>query len=402
MIALVDFILFLAAAGLLALSAFFALEIVGAILGRRATPAGATPAKIALVVPAHDEEAAIAATVTGLKSQLRAGDRLIVVADNCADATASRALAAGAEVLSRDEPTRRGKGYALQCALDHLRAAPPDIVVFIDADCRAEPDAVLKIAETAHGSGRPVQGLYLMAAGADAPASRKASAFAWLLMNRVRMSGLYALFDVTRLTGAGMALPWALAAPLNLASGELVEDLALGLELAQKGHAPILRDDAVIWSELAVSPDGALAQRARWEHGSLRLAFRRAPGLIAAAVARRDLRLGAAAMDLAVPPLTLFGALLVGAVILGFVLKLLGSGAAVAAASFALAIFVVAVTAAWLAFGREVLPPDALAAGAGYLADKAKIYGAKARATTERWTRAERGPGGENGQGKGS
>jgi hypothetical protein len=68
--------------------------------------------KLAVVVPAHDEAGGIERCVSSLLTcaQPPNGARVIVVADNCSDDTASRARAAGAEVLVRIDTERRGKG----------------------------------------------------------------------------------------------------------------------------------------------------------------------------------------------------------------------------------------------------------------------------------------------------
>ncbi|MEL7486582.1 MAG: glycosyltransferase family 2 protein, partial [Pseudomonadota bacterium] len=233
------------AAALALLAAFLALEVVGAFARHRPTPFD-RPSPIAVVIPAHDEGAGLRATVEEAKAQLAPGDRLVVIADNCSDDTADAARAAGAEVLERTDPDRRGKGFALQFALDALRAAPPDVVYFIDADCIPEAGAIEKVAAAAHASGRPAQGLTLMTAPEGAPPHRKVAEFAWLMMNRIRMAGLFRWFDVTRLTGTGMALPWRIATDLDLASGEIVEDLALSLALTRAGTPPVFAPDAVI------------------------------------------------------------------------------------------------------------------------------------------------------------
>ena len=81
-------------------------------------------------------------TLADIKAQLRAGDRLLVVADNCTDDTAAVAAAAGAEVIARNDPEKIGKGYALEWGLQHLSADPPDIVIVIDADCRLSDNAI--------------------------------------------------------------------------------------------------------------------------------------------------------------------------------------------------------------------------------------------------------------------
>ena len=59
---------------------------------------GRSIAQIVALLPAHNEEAAIADAVHGLRQQTRPPDRIIVVADNCTDNTELLAVAAGAEV----------------------------------------------------------------------------------------------------------------------------------------------------------------------------------------------------------------------------------------------------------------------------------------------------------------
>ena len=66
--------------------------------------------KFDIIVPAHNEEGGIASTVTNLSALdyppvLR---RILVVADNCSDATADRAREAGATVLVRNNTEKRG------------------------------------------------------------------------------------------------------------------------------------------------------------------------------------------------------------------------------------------------------------------------------------------------------
>ena len=44
--------------------------------------------RLAVLVPAHDEGAVLLQTISDIQMQLRPGDRLLVVADNCTDDTA--------------------------------------------------------------------------------------------------------------------------------------------------------------------------------------------------------------------------------------------------------------------------------------------------------------------------
>ena len=93
-----------------------------------------------VVVPAHNESVRIARSLASLRGLDWPQERfrIVVVADNCTDATAGLARAAGARVLERNDDTLRGKGYALRCAFDYSRDCRwADAVVVVDADAEA-------------------------------------------------------------------------------------------------------------------------------------------------------------------------------------------------------------------------------------------------------------------------
>ena len=94
-------------AGLLAIpTAVLCLEIVAGVMRPQVpTRSNRDPRRrLAVLVPAHNESAVIAATLEDIKARLRAGDRLLVVADNCTDDTAAVAGLSGAEVVERQIP----------------------------------------------------------------------------------------------------------------------------------------------------------------------------------------------------------------------------------------------------------------------------------------------------------
>ncbi len=114
-------------------------EVVAAIrLPQRSArgPSNSARPRVSVLVPAHNESARIVPTLTDVLAQMGPGDRLLVVADNCSDDTASAARAAGAEVIERHDETNIGKGHALDFGIRHLSAAPPEVVIVVDADCR--------------------------------------------------------------------------------------------------------------------------------------------------------------------------------------------------------------------------------------------------------------------------
>src|SRR4051812_47079453 len=103
---------------------FLAVQLGAALLPARASaqPSSAPCPRIAVVVPAHNEEAIIARTVGSILAQLPPNGRVLVVADNCTDGTAQIAARAGAEITLRRDTNRIGKGYALDHGIRILRS----------------------------------------------------------------------------------------------------------------------------------------------------------------------------------------------------------------------------------------------------------------------------------------
>ncbi len=229
------------------------------------------PGSIAVIVPAHNEETVLRKTLEGLQSQLRPQDNILVVADNCTDNTAQVAQSVGATVIERSDALRRGKGYALAYGLQSLQTSPPDIVVFMDADCDLQPHGLLALADYAQSTGRPVQANYLIEQSAQGSLKSKVSAFAIKVKNFVRPLGLTRLGAPCLLTGTGIALPWSVATAVNVASGHIAEDMKWGLDLAVAGYPPTFLPGVQVTSRLPSDDQAAKTQRTRWEHGHLQI-----------------------------------------------------------------------------------------------------------------------------------
>jgi cellulose synthase/poly-beta-1,6-N-acetylglucosamine synthase-like glycosyltransferase len=169
------------------------------------------------------------------RAQLGPEDRVLVVADNCSDATAEIAAANGAEVVVRNDAERRGKGYALDFGVRHLERSPPEVVVVVDADCELHPGSVDRLARSCAETKRPAQALDLMRAPAGAGLKVRIAEFAWVVKNQVRPLGCRRLGLPCQLMGTGMAFPWDVLREAPLASGHIVEDLRLGSTSRRRG-----------------------------------------------------------------------------------------------------------------------------------------------------------------------
>jgi cellulose synthase/poly-beta-1,6-N-acetylglucosamine synthase-like glycosyltransferase len=350
------------------------------------------PRRLAVIIPAHNESTGIIRTIVDIIPQLKRGDRLIVVADNCSDDTAAVAAAAGAEVVTRDDMDRVGKGYALGWAIDHLSAAPPDFVLFVDADCRVQPDAVEKLIDVCSASGRPNQASFLMKTAENSPIDHGLAEFAFLVKNWVRPLGLRNLRGPVQLMGTGMIFPWDVIRSVPLASGHLVEDLKLGLDLASVGKAPRFYPIAKVTSNFPITAKGTESQRQRWVQGHVGMILGSAPRLLLKSVFNRNAELLVLTLDMLVPPLILLGFLTSLLFFLTSLVSLLGgplAPAIIATANFVM--FALAISIAWFNFGREVLPPRRLWSIFPGIMQKAKPFVQMSMGRTiSSWVRTER------------
>lgn len=268
-------------------------------------------ARLAILMPAHNESLVIARAIRSIIPQLQPHDRLLVVADNCSDDTADIAASEGCEVIRRSDSTLRGKGFALDYGVRHLQQDAPDIVIIIDADCIVSAEAINRIAHLCSRTTRPIQALYLMHAPPGSKLKIRFAEFAWIIKNKVRPAGLKCLGMPCQLMGTGMAFPWEHLVSAKLATGHIVEDLKLGIDLALAGVPPVYCPNALVTSEFPTSESGVDGQRTRWEHGHLSVILSDAVHVAFVSLRRFDPKLLMMALDLGVPPLALL-ALLAG------------------------------------------------------------------------------------------
>lgn len=347
--------------------------------------------RVAVVVPAHNEKMIIGETVSSLVGEMQSQYGLLVVADNCTDETADVARRSGAQVLVRDDSKQRGKGFALAAARERLSADPPEVVIIVDADCRIDGQSLAALAGASADLKRPCQAVYLLRPDLQASAMVQISNLAFMVKNLLRQRGLLRIAGRVHLTGTGMALPWALFEVADLGGANIVEDLALGLDLAKRNAPPSLVEEAAIWSG-AASADDTLVQRGRWEGGFLSIAIKAVPTALARSLGRGDLRGVFAALDLAVPPLALLAIMNVAALAVGAAAWLLGAetwplGLLIAvglAAAAALAI-------AWVKEGRRFASGSTLARLPLYVFWKLPLYlGLVRRGAPKEWLRTGR------------
>lgn len=367
------------------------LQLLLARMPRSVSAATGRRPRLAVLMPAHNEAEGVAAPIAALRAQLAPGDRVLVVADNCGDATAAVAAAAGAEVSERHDTQRRGKGYALDHGVRQLATDPPEVVVIVDADCIVEPGGLDRLVRECLARNRPIQALYRMLSPEGAGLRQRVAQFAWRVKGQARALGYRRLGLPCQLMGTGMAFPWEQIAHAPLASGHLVEDLQLGLDLAASGHAPYYCVEAVVTSRFPTSEDATASQRTRWEHGHLGVILAQGPRLLARALCTRNGALAALTLDLCVPPLAFLVLLLLALLTAGAGLAVVGGGGLpLHLGLFAMLMMALGIGCAWSRFGRDAITLQELFGIPLYVLGKLPMYARLLVARQTQWVRTGR------------
>ena len=364
---------------------------------KRRSPRSASGLRLAVVIPAHNEETIVGRCIDSLSAQTypSALMRLIVIADNCTDSTAAVAERHGADVLVRSDSRALGKGHALRWAFDVLLAegTPPDCLVVVDADSIAEPGLLEGLAARAENA-EVVQGDYQVLEDASGRSALRAAAF--LLFHRSRFLGRAALGWGCALVGNGMLFRQEVLERVPWNATSAAEDLEYTVSLRLAGIVPRFAPEARLTAPAPTRGRAGDVQRRRWEGGRFHVMRHGLPALLRRAPAPRPWSTLDMAIDLATPPLGLLGlAGMFGAAALG-ILVVTGVSAAWALIVWllALAFITVHVVVGLLAAHAPARTWRALAGAPLFLALKVATYARLSRGLrADTWERTPREPG---------
>lgn len=245
--------------------------------GRRRT------GSLVAVLPAHDEEHGIGGAIASLNAQTCTPDRIVVVADNCTDATARVAAEHGAEVVVT-EGNRHKKAGALNQVLGDLLVTlhGHDLVLVMDADCALDPpflEAARRHLSSARLGG--VGGTFRGGPGGGLLGTFQRNEFARYERDVRRLRGRALV-----LTGTASVFPVAVlrhvvasrrAGVLPDRSGAgavydvhvLTEDNELSLALQHLGYRILAPAACTLETEVMETWGDLARQRLRWKRGAL-------------------------------------------------------------------------------------------------------------------------------------
>ncbi len=264
------------------------------------------PMRFDVIVPAHNEAAVIEGVVGSLrKLDWPAEDfRILVVADNCTDATAALARAAGAEVLERHDETLRGKGYALDFAFQVSRTRDwAYAVVVVDADSEVSPN-LLEACATRIESGTKVIQVHYSVLNAQTSWRTRLMSIAMAAFHQVRSRARERLQLSCGIRGNGWCITHQLLQQVPYRAFSLTEDLEYGIALGLAGQRVHYADEAHVAALMVSGEDASRTQRQRWEEGRLQLIRSKTLPLLRAALGRGSAVCLDLALDLLVLPLS--------------------------------------------------------------------------------------------------
>jgi cellulose synthase/poly-beta-1,6-N-acetylglucosamine synthase-like glycosyltransferase len=238
-----------------------------------------------VIVPAHNEAAVIEGVVASLRKLDWPADgfRVLVVADNCTDATAVLARAAGAEVLERHDTERRGKGYALAFAFQASQAHGwAYAVVVVDADTEVSANLLEAFAARIENGAAAIQAHYGVL-NSRASWRTRLMAIAIASFHRVRSRAREWLQLSCGIRGNGWCITHRLLCQVPYRAFSLTEDIEYGIDLGLAGYRVRYADEAHVAAMMVSGELAAGTQRQRWEGGRLQLVRSKTLSLLKAA-----------------------------------------------------------------------------------------------------------------------
>jgi peptidoglycan-N-acetylglucosamine deacetylase len=249
------------------------------------------PPRVAVLIPAYNEEKVIARTIRSVLMSNYKNIRIIVIDDGSKDQTYKIATETYAEQIASGRVTvltkpNGGKADALNFA---LAQTDEEIYIGIDADGVIAHDAITRL--VCHFANP-----HIAAVAGNAKVGNRVNLWTrWQALEYITSQNFERraldLFDVVMVVPGAIGA-WRTAA-VKAGGGyhpdTVAEDADLTMNLLEQGYAVIYEDQALAFTEAPVNANGLARQRFRWSFGILQAVFkhrgaianRRAMGLFA-------------------------------------------------------------------------------------------------------------------------
>ena len=285
---------------------------VASLLPEKKRPTVHVPrTRFAVLIPAHNEADLINFTLDSTHVLDYPTDlfAIFIIADNCTDQTAGLARSKGSTVLERHDETRKGKGYALSWAFEHLKETGRfddfDAFVIIDADTIFDSRFLKAMDIRMRRGEQAIQGYYDVL-NPDGSPMASLSYLGFALNRNLKYVGRTKLGWPSNLLGNGMCFSKEVIGRFGWYATSIVEDMEYAVMLALHGVRVSFAPEALVFAEIPETFGQSRIQRSRWDIGRFQVRNRYVGRLVKAAVRTRDMGYLDTAMELIIPPFSIF------------------------------------------------------------------------------------------------
>lgn len=255
---------------------------LGFIRNRRDLVQGGQLHRLAVIVPAHNEQNVIRDSVLSIRGSNYPSQRfdVYVIADNCTDKTAELAKSAGALVLERFNRELIGKQHAVNWAFKQIHIDDYDAVVILDADNHVDPN-FMRVMDDELSKGRRVIQAYLDAMNpCESWVSANYAYMTWYLC-RLLMARNYLGLSAW-LGGTGMCIRTDVISKVGWNLHTLTDDVEYTCQLIIAGEKVAFAHDAIVYDQKPTRLMDSMRQRLRWIRGQTQTCIRYIPLLLGA------------------------------------------------------------------------------------------------------------------------
>ena len=231
---------------------------------------------VTVMVPAHNEELVIQATVEHILQMNYPHHKMqvIVIADNCKDHTVERLMALKANERYRDRDflilERTGTGGKSGALNDALKQATGEWICVYDADAAPEKCAVIPDAES-DGAARTLWGRLRPQQGRNRGQNflSRCINLELVTIQRVHHTGLCQLFKLGTIPGTNFIVKTALIQDIGgWDEHAITEDTAISFEILTRGQLIALAPQAEAYQQEPEDLKVYMKQRERWAKGN--------------------------------------------------------------------------------------------------------------------------------------
>jgi cellulose synthase/poly-beta-1,6-N-acetylglucosamine synthase-like glycosyltransferase len=267
--------------------------------------------KFVIVIPAHNEAMVIGKTLESIKrlNYPKEFYETFVVADNCNDETAQVARHHGVNCIERKDAERKGKGFALQWAFERLKEGKCidtyDAFIIIDADTIVDSNFLASMDYRIAKGELAIQGYYDVI-NPDVSPMASLSYLGFVLSRNLRYKGRSRIGWASNLLGNGMCFAKEVINRYGWNATSIVEDVEYAVTLLLNGVRVSFAPEAKIFAEIPTTFKDSKIQRSRWDIGKFQMRNKYLVQLIKSAIRKRDISYLDTAIELMIPPFSLF------------------------------------------------------------------------------------------------